>query len=174
MGRASMPSSVCSCRNVNCVGRNVKPAGFSGSIASVLGVSGREDTIRVRKPRGGPAKYSTSDVPRGRNATAVFRDSDTEEGVTLPRTEPLFPLGHRAPLEFFAGPARCGFLNPRRIQHLVLTQVRPGLGRLINPSLPLQLSIPEPLPQRWRRSPRTHVRSFPILGRNPSVAALHG
>ena len=82
MGRASMPSSVCSCRNVNCVGRNVKPAGFSGSIARVLGVSAREDTIRVRKPRGGPANASTSDVPWGRNAIAVFGDSDREEGVT--------------------------------------------------------------------------------------------
>src|SRR5207245_7797800 len=79
MGRASIPSSVCSCRNVNCVGRNVKPAGFSGSIARVLGVRAREDTIRVRKPRGGPANASTSDVPGGRNATAVFRDSDHEK-----------------------------------------------------------------------------------------------
>src|SRR5881397_2327922 len=78
MGRASMPSSVCSWRNVNCVGRNVKPAGFSGSIARVLGVSGREDTIRVRKPRGGPANPSTSSA-RLRNPTAVFRDLDWRE-----------------------------------------------------------------------------------------------
>src|SRR5712692_4858304 len=81
MGRASMPSSVCSCRNVNCVGRNVKPAGFSGSIARVLGVSAREDTIRVRKPRGGPANASTSKLPWGRNTTAVFRDSDHEKAT---------------------------------------------------------------------------------------------
>src|SRR5437870_3326460 len=98
-----MPSSVCSCRNVNCVGRNVKPAGFSGSIASVLGVSGREDTIRVRKPRGGPANASTSDVPWSQNTTAVFRDSDWEDGVTRPRTDLPFSLGFCAPLEFFAG-----------------------------------------------------------------------
>jgi len=60
----------------------VKPAGFSGSIARVLGVSAREDTIRVRKPRGGPANASTSNVPGGRNATAVFRDSDRKGGIT--------------------------------------------------------------------------------------------
>src|SRR2546427_12767100 len=55
MGRASMPSSVCSWRNVNCVGPNVKAFGFSTSIAWVVGVSGREDTTRILKPLGGPA-----------------------------------------------------------------------------------------------------------------------
>src|SRR2546422_5494582 len=59
MGRASMPSSVSSWRNVNCVGPNVKVFGFSTSIAWVVGVSGREDTTRILKPRGGPANPST-------------------------------------------------------------------------------------------------------------------
>src|SRR5881296_2151011 len=36
IGRASMPSSVCSWRNVNCVGPNVKAFGFSTSIAWVV------------------------------------------------------------------------------------------------------------------------------------------
>src|SRR5947209_2600880 len=125
MGRASMPSSVCSCRNVNCVGRNVKPAGFSGSIARVLGVSAREDTIRVRKPRGGPAKPSTSHVPWGRNATAVFRDSDHEEGVTLLRADLLFPLGLGAPLEFFAGHVLLVGGDPPRVAERVLHARRP-------------------------------------------------
>src|SRR5439155_9333337 len=49
------PPSVCSWRNVNCVGPNVKAFGFSTSIAWVVGVSGREDTTRLLKPRGGPA-----------------------------------------------------------------------------------------------------------------------
>src|SRR2546430_12579777 len=55
MGRASMPSSVCSWRNVNWVGPNVKAFGFSTSIAWVVGVSDREDTTLPRKPLGGPA-----------------------------------------------------------------------------------------------------------------------
>src|SRR2546428_2222631 len=87
MGRASMPSSVCSCRNVNCVGPNVKAFGFSASIAWVVGVSGREDTTRVLKPRGGPANPSTSHMPWGRNTTAVFRDSDCQAGVTQRRLQ---------------------------------------------------------------------------------------
>src|SRR5438093_13366741 len=103
MGRASMPSSVCGWRNVNCVGPNVKAFGFSTAIAWVVGGSGREATPRVRKPLGGPASASTSNAPWGRNATAVFRDSDREEGVTRPRADLLFPLGLGAPLEFLAG-----------------------------------------------------------------------
>src|SRR2546430_16465370 len=55
MGRASIPSSVFSWRNVNWVGRKVKAWGFSSSIARVLGVSDRDVTTRVRKPRGGTA-----------------------------------------------------------------------------------------------------------------------
>src|SRR5213593_1249837 len=120
MGRASMPSSVCSCRNVNCVGRNVKPAGFSGSIARVVGVSGREDTTRVRKPRGGPANASTSDVPWGRNATAVFRDSDREEGITRSRADLLFHLGFGTPVEFFAGHVFLVGGDPPRVAERVL------------------------------------------------------
>src|SRR2546428_14150457 len=89
MGRAPMPSSVCSCRNVNWVGPNAKAFGFSTSIAWVVGVSDREDTTRALKPRGGPAKPSTSNMPWGRNTTAVFRDSDREEGVTRPRADLL-------------------------------------------------------------------------------------
>src|SRR2546428_109518 len=44
MGRGSMPSSVRSWRNVNCVGPNVEAFGFSTSIAWGVGVSGREST----------------------------------------------------------------------------------------------------------------------------------
>src|SRR5881397_2495740 len=82
MGRASMPSSVCSWRNVNCVGPNVKAFGFSTSITWVVGVSDRADTTLILKPLGGPAKASTSNVPRGRSTTAVFRDYDRDERVT--------------------------------------------------------------------------------------------
>src|SRR5947209_6192034 len=115
MGRASMPSSVCSCRNVNCVGRNVKPAGFSGSIARVLGVSAREDTIRVRKPRGGPANASTSNLPWGRNTTAVFRDSDREEGVTLPRADATFSARPRRAARVLPGCVLLGGGDPPRV-----------------------------------------------------------
>ena len=59
MGRASIPSSVFSCRNVNWVGRNAKVFGFSTSIARVVGVSGREDTTRAFKPLGGPTNALT-------------------------------------------------------------------------------------------------------------------
>src|SRR3989449_10321278 len=103
MGRASMPSSVSSWRNVNCVGPNVKVFGFSTSIAWVVGVSDREDTTRILKPRGGPANPSTSHVPWGRNATAVFRDSDRKEASRIRERTLLFPFGLGAPLEFFAG-----------------------------------------------------------------------
>src|SRR2546425_3456327 len=54
-GRASMPSSVCSWRNVNWVGRNTKSFVFSSSIARVVGVSCREETTWALKPRGGPS-----------------------------------------------------------------------------------------------------------------------
>src|SRR5436309_7186940 len=120
MGRASMPASVCSWRNVNCVGRNEKPAGFSGSIARVLGVSAREDTIRVRKPRGGPANASTSIVPWGRNATAVFRDSGPREGITRQRADLLFHLGFDTPVEFFAGHVFLVGGDPPRVAERVL------------------------------------------------------
>ena len=66
MGRASIPPSVLSWRNVNCVGRNVKPFGFSTSIAWVVGVSAREDTTRVLKPLGGPTNPSTPTLPYGK------------------------------------------------------------------------------------------------------------
>src|SRR3989454_8126007 len=120
MGRASMPSSVCSCRNVNCVGRNVKPAGFSGSIARVLGVSAREDTIRVRKPRGGPANASTSDVPWGRNATAVFRDSDHEKASRVRERTYFFISASARPVEFFAGHVFLLGGDPPRVAERVL------------------------------------------------------
>src|SRR2546425_1449733 len=120
MGRASMPSSVCSCRNVNWVGPNVKPAGFSGSIARVLGVSAREDTIRVRKPRGGPANASTSNVPWGRNATAVFRDSDHEKASRVRDRGLLFHLGFGTPVEFFAGHVFLVGGDPPRVAERVL------------------------------------------------------
>src|SRR5439155_4543771 len=81
MGRASIPSSVCSWRNVNCVGPNVKAFGFSISIAWVVGVSGREETTRILKPRGGPANLHLQ-CALGWNTTAVFRDYDREDSVT--------------------------------------------------------------------------------------------
>src|SRR3989441_7878718 len=63
MGRASIPSSVFSWRNVNWVGRNAKAFGFSTSIERVLGVSCREDTTLPLKPRGGPA--NPTELPLG-------------------------------------------------------------------------------------------------------------
>src|SRR5438552_10897733 len=86
MGRASIPSSVFSWRNVNWVGRKVKAWGFSSSIARVLGVSDRDATTRVRKPRGGPATLA----PRllgARYTMAVFRDLEGEEDLTPRRGE---------------------------------------------------------------------------------------
>src|SRR5207245_1890844 len=62
IGRASMPSSVLSWRKVNCVARNAKISGFSSWIAWVVGVSGREDTTRTRKPLGGPSNVVTSNL----------------------------------------------------------------------------------------------------------------
>src|SRR5439155_25879027 len=81
MGRASIPSSVFSWRNVNWVGRKVKARGFSTSIARVLGVSDRDATTRVRKPRGGPATLRPRLIG-ARNAMAVFRDLDREGDLT--------------------------------------------------------------------------------------------
>src|SRR5207247_6698130 len=80
MGRASMPSSVFSWRNVNWVGRKVNAWGFSNSIARVVGVSDRDATTRVRKPRGGPATAWTSIGTR--NTMAVFRDLEREGDLT--------------------------------------------------------------------------------------------
>src|SRR2546428_539524 len=57
-----MPSSVLSWRKVNCVARNAKVSGFSSWIAWVVGVSGREDTTRTRKPLGGPSNVVTSNL----------------------------------------------------------------------------------------------------------------
>src|SRR3989442_1519512 len=62
IGRASMPSSVLSWRKVNCVARNAKVSGFSSWIAWVVGVSGREDKTRTRKPLGGPSNVVTSNL----------------------------------------------------------------------------------------------------------------
>src|SRR5256885_5387590 len=81
MGRASIPSSVFSWRNVNWVGRKVKAWGFSSSIARVLGVSDRDATTRVRKPRGGPATAWTS-IAWSRYTMAVFRDLEREADLT--------------------------------------------------------------------------------------------
>src|SRR5947208_1714276 len=81
MGRASILSSVFSWRNVNWVGRKVKAWGFSTSIARVLGVSDRDATTRVRKPRGGPATLGPRLIG-ARNAMAVFRDLEREGDLT--------------------------------------------------------------------------------------------
>src|SRR5436853_7202301 len=81
MGRASIPASVFSWRNVNWVGRKVKAWGFSSSIAWVLGVSDRDATTRVRKPRVGPATLG----PRllgAQYTMAVFRDLEREGSLT--------------------------------------------------------------------------------------------
>src|SRR5437016_7208251 len=81
MGRASIPSSVFSWRNVNWVGRKVKAWGFSSSIARVLGVSDRDATTRVRKPRGGPATLGPP-LLGARYTMAVFRDLERKGGLT--------------------------------------------------------------------------------------------
>src|SRR2546425_2973377 len=85
MGRASIPSSVCNWRNVNWVGPNVNAFGFSTSIAWVVGVSDREDTTRILKPRGGPANTQSSICLGFRNTMDVFGDSDLESDVTPQR-----------------------------------------------------------------------------------------
>src|SRR5207249_3400396 len=82
MGRASIPSTVLSWRNVNWVGRNTKAFGFSTSIARVVGVSCREDTTGTLKPLGGPPNAHASCLLQGWNTTAVFGDSDREGSVT--------------------------------------------------------------------------------------------
>src|SRR5437870_13626890 len=81
MGRASIPSSVFSWRNVNWVGLKVKAWGFSTSIARVLSVSDRDATTRVRKPRGGPATLGPRLIG-ARDAMAVFHDLDREGDFT--------------------------------------------------------------------------------------------
>src|SRR5437867_11672836 len=81
MGRASVPPSVFSGRKVHWVGRKVKAWGFSSSIGRVLGVSDRDATTRVRKPRGGPATLGPPLIG-ARNAMAVFRDLERKGGLT--------------------------------------------------------------------------------------------
>src|SRR5437667_6199620 len=99
IGRASIPSSVFSWRNVNWVGRNVKAWGFSSSIARVLGVSQRDSTTRVRNPRGSPATFGPRLEPgtrwpyfvtwNGRETSPRGRDITSNRSWNDERTDDL-------------------------------------------------------------------------------------
>src|SRR2546422_4871199 len=120
MGRASMPSSVCSCRNVNCVGPNVKAFGFSTSIAWVVGVSGREDTTRLLKPLGGPSNPSISRCPGPETRRPYFVTLTGRKAYRSRKLNLLFPLGLGALLEFFAGHVLLVGGDPPRVAERVL------------------------------------------------------
>src|SRR6266487_6432355 len=109
MGRASMPPSVLSWRNVNWVARNSKASGFSTWIAWVVGVSGREYTTWILNPLGGPANARSPIWLETQNTTAVFRDSGRKErhadGGDPPGNSRATTCKHCALSEAF-GPAR--------------------------------------------------------------------